>query len=281
MKVLWISDFGLHHNKGGAQRSNNLIVEKGKELGHDLVEFFFDSNESLLHPNYDLLVSSNLEAINRKPNIIQWISSHHNHVRVEHDSNRYLSPESRKTLFTSCKKAFILSSFHLKKFQESYGSYFINTEIVPDPIDSNCFYDKKEKREDKILYVGYMHQLKGTNELFSYAIENPEKDFVVAGWSDQQHFIQSCNMIPNIEFIGTVDFEEMPNLYNSYKTLFYKPAFYEPYCRSVAEAICCGMEIIGNDIIGCLHHMNEVGRDTMVSECATAPELFWEKVTCL
>lgn len=126
-----------------------------------------------------------------------------------------------------------------------------------------------------------MHQLKGTNELFSYAIENPEKDFVVAGWSDQQHFIQSCNMIPNIEFIGTVDFEEMPNLYNSYKTLFYKPAFYEPYCRSVAEAICCGMEIIGNDIIGCLHHMNEVGRDTMVSECATAPELFWEKVTCL
>ena len=280
MKVLWISDYGNDH-QGGAQRSNSLVIDEGIRRGHSIAEFNVGSDDGILHPEYDLLVSSNLEALYHKPRIIEWITTFPKHVRLEHDANRYLSQKDREALFTSCKKAFFLSNFHLKQFVDSYGDYFINTDIIPDPIDSLLFKNQDLEREDKILYVGNMHQLKGTNSLFSYAIENPEEEFVVAGWSQDPYFIQTCHTIPNIDFIGNVRFEEMPNLYNKYKKLFYTPAFYEPYCRSVAEAIFCGMEIISNDLIGCLHHMEEVGRDEMVSQCSKAPESFWESVECL
>ena len=280
MKVLWISDYGKER-QGGAQRSNALIIDEGIRRGHSIVEFNVSSDDRILHPEYDLLVSSNLEALYQKPRMVEWITTFPNHVRLEHDANRYLSQEDRKNLFTSCKKAFFLSKFHLEQFINSYGDYFTNAEIIPDPIDPVFFSNQDLEREDKILYVGYMHQLKGTNSLFSYAIENPEEKFVVAGWSHDPYFIQTCHTLPNVDFIGGVPFEEMPNLYNKYKKLFYTPAFYEPYCRSVAEAIFCGMEIISNDLIGCLHHMEEVGKEEMVSQCSRARELFWESVECL
>ena len=281
MKVLWVSDYTLKHSQGGAQRSNNLIIEEGKKRGHQILEFSVDSPDNLLTPDYDLMVSSNLEALSKKDRFVEWLTTFPKHVSVEHDSNRYLDDDSRRSLFKSCIKAFFLSNFHLQQFIDSYGDYFQNAEIIPDPIDPDTFFDKGQERENKILYVGFMHQLKGTNELFSYAVENSDSDFVVAGWTNEYHFVQTCENMPNIEFLGTVPFSEMPNLYNKYKTMFYKPTFYEPYCRAVAEAISCGMDVIGNDLIGCLHHMNEVGKEEMVSQCARAPEIFWESVECL
>tara|TARA_Y100000296_G_C5178720_1_gene261817 strand:- start:6143 stop:6988 length:846 start_codon:yes stop_codon:yes gene_type:complete len=281
MKVLWVSDYGIKLNSGGAQRSNSLIIEEGKKRGHSIIEFNVNSDDKLLHPEYDLLVSSNLEALCRKPRMVEWLSTFPNHVRVEHDSNRYLPAEDRRLLFSSCKKSFFLSSFHLQQFVSSYGDYFTNAEIIPDPIDPITFCDRGLERENKTLYVGYMHPYKGTSAFFSHVIENPEDSFVVAGWSNISQFVQTCEMIPNIEFLGKIDFTEMPILYNKYKYLFYKPTFYEPYCRSVAEAIFCGMEVIGNDLIGCLHHMKEAGKDEMVSQCSRAPESFWESVECL
>ena len=281
MRILWVSDYTLKSSPGGAQRSNHLIIEEGRKRGHQVTEFDVESNDGLLHPDYDLLVSSNLAALSQKPNFVEWLTTFPNHVRVEHDSNRYLEASVRKSLFLSCKKAFFLSNFHLSQFTNSYGDYFSNAEIIPDPIDASMFYDMGLEREDKTLYVGYLHPYKGTNSLFSYAIENPEEDFVVAGWSSIPQLIQTCQIMPNIEFIGTVDFSEMPSLYNKYKRMFYRPTIYEPYCRSVAEAIFCGMEIMGNDLIGCLHHMEEVGKDKMVSQCTKAPEFFWKSVECL
>ena len=41
------------------------------------------------------------------------------------------------------------------------------------------------------------------------------------------------------------------------------------------------MDVIGNDLIGCLQDLKEVGKDEMVSQCARAPEIFWESVECL
>ena len=66
MKVLWVSDYTLKHSQGGAQRSNNLIIEEGKKRGHQILEFSVDSPDNLLTPDYDLMVSSNLEALSKK-----------------------------------------------------------------------------------------------------------------------------------------------------------------------------------------------------------------------
>ena len=38
MRILFISDFTLEQRQGGAQVSNDLILKKGRELGHDIKE---------------------------------------------------------------------------------------------------------------------------------------------------------------------------------------------------------------------------------------------------
>ena len=136
MKALLISDYSLKHTSGGAQRSNEIVVEEGRRRGHSINEYNHDSSDHLLAHHYDIVISSNLEAISSSsPNIIPWIISQSNHIRLEHDANRYLSNDLRRALFQSCKKAFFLSKFHYQNFVESYGNYFVNVEIVPDPID--------------------------------------------------------------------------------------------------------------------------------------------------
>jgi hypothetical protein len=62
MKVLFISDFTLDQREGGAQVSNSLIIKKGRELGHEIVEHDHTSSVIDFLSSYDLMISSNLEA---------------------------------------------------------------------------------------------------------------------------------------------------------------------------------------------------------------------------
>ena len=63
MKILLVSDFGIRHSLGGAQRSNRLILDEGIERGHDISIYHYDTDQSVLWDNYDLVISSNLEII--------------------------------------------------------------------------------------------------------------------------------------------------------------------------------------------------------------------------
>ena len=279
MKVLWISDFGIKHNIGGAQRSNQLVIEEGQRQGHHIIEFNYDSEDSILRGTYDLVVSSNLEVLSRRlPEIIKYIASNgERHARIEHDSNRYLQVQDRELLFGNCSKSFFLTKFHYNQFIEMYGDIFQNIVIVPDPIDTNFFYDTNKDREEKVLYIGYMHYLKGTNNFFEYVMNNPSIYFVMAAWGDAG-FEQVARSFSNVEWLGQLSYEEMPSLYNKYKTMYYHPVFFEPFCRAVGEALLCGMEIDGNDLIGSLHHYNEVGKEEFISGCNNATQSFWKNI---
>ena len=104
-KVLWISDYNLSHTPGGAQRSNGLIIDKGRSLGVSIFEANYNFNFKTcdIH-EYDILISSNLERIySLDKAIIAKIAEHKNHIRLEHDLNRYLFQEDREKLFRSCQ----------------------------------------------------------------------------------------------------------------------------------------------------------------------------------
>jgi len=275
MKILIVTDYSLEHTKGGAQRSNDIIIKKGVELGHDITVFNYDSDLNLLTQEYDHVISSNLERINGLyPSIVTWLASLQNHSRLEHDKCSYLNPEQRKSIFSNCVNTFFLSQYHQHLFESYYGSYFKNIRIVADPIDVETFCDKNKTREDKILNVGFMHNLKGTETFFNYAISNPNIEFVVAGWGSPC-FEHVAKTLPNVNFLGTVDYSSMPDLYNKYTKLFYVPFIEEPFCRSVAEARLCGMEVITNNNIGSMHELNRLGEDGFRQECKNASENFW------
>ena len=105
-RVLFVSDFSLDQAPGGAQISNANIIAKGRELGYEIVEHHHNSSIIDFLSHYDLLISSNMEAISSSLDKVNFILKHKNHVRLEHDSCHYLTPQGRKILFQSTKKNF-------------------------------------------------------------------------------------------------------------------------------------------------------------------------------
>jgi glycosyltransferase involved in cell wall biosynthesis len=207
--------------------------------------------------------------------VLQYCATSNNHVRLEHDFCRYLDNNVREYLYTSCKKTFFLTNYHYKKFVEYYGDYFVNVEIVPDPIDKSKFYNMELERKDDILYVGFMHPLKGTDNFINYVTNNTDKTFTVAGWGDSR-YEDFMNNTSNVNFLGKIDYADMIQLYNSHKQMYYKPEFDEPFCRAVGESLMCGVEIIGDsDKIGSLHMLEEDPLN-FASKCNDAAKTFWE-----
>lgn len=281
-KILWLADFNLDDAPGGAQRSDQLIIDQGRILGYNITKFTNNTfpPATNIH-NYDVLVTSNLHALTVKnPGLLNQIFTHKYHVRIEHDSNDYLSQDDRIKLFSNCKKTFLLSDFHYDFFRNFYGDIFKNVEIIYDPIFGDDFKDLKNQREDKILCVGYLHYLKGSYEFFDYVLTNPDKKFVVAGWPSNHCLNYMLQTIKNVEYLGTLDYSKMPEIYNKYKYLYYSPNLNEPFCRSVAEAILCGMQLLTNNPkqIGCIREIEKVGIDQFREMCSKAAIKFWQSI---
>lgn len=275
MKILWIADFGLHHNIGGAQRTDSFIIQQGLKRGYEITQFNYDTPEIL--GEYDIVVSGNLESLHRRRDVFDYIISHPYHVRYEHDSNAYLPEQMRKDLFGSAKWSFFLSEYHHQQFLELYDLSYQNVKIITSPIDCNKFMPLDLPRENKTLYIGFMHVLKGTHNFFNEVLNNPDKQYVMACWGDK--FLEvTARRFKNVEWLGKVDYEEMPALYNSYSTLYYHPDKFEPFCRAVGEAALCGMELDCSDNIGAVRDINKYGIEKLRHMCASSPRLFWNTI---
>ena len=275
MKILWVADFGLPHNIGGSQRTDSFVIEEGRNRGHEIVTFNHDSQDALLAADYDMVVSNNLEALSRsRPNVIAFLLQHPNHIRFEHDSNSYLTPDARKALFNSTKKNIFLSDFHYKSFVHLYGDIFPNAEVCSPYIDPETFKDNGQEREDATLYVGFFHFLKGTNNFMEKVVMNPDKKFVVAGWGDP-FYENNMKSFKNVEFLGKVSHDEMPLLFNRYTKLYYHPEKFEPFCRSVGEAIMCGIEPDTSNNIGAVADYITLGLEKMRENCSTSDKKWW------
>ena len=122
-----------------------------------------------------------------------------------------------------------------------------------------------------------MHYLKGTHNFFDYVSANPQLEFVMASWGESQ-YEHAARSMHNIEWLDRIPHNEMCSLYNKYSTMYYHPVGFEPFCRSVGEALMCGMEINSNDLIGSIHHYKQVGHATFVQQCNEAAQTFWNTV---
>tara|TARA_R110002110_G_scaffold29521_3_gene105260 strand:+ start:2164 stop:3015 length:852 start_codon:yes stop_codon:yes gene_type:complete len=280
MRVLFVSDFTLEQRLGGAQVSNDLIIKKGRQLGHEIIEHDHTSSVVDFISSYDLLVSSNLEVISRAaPNKLDFILRHPNHIRLEHDSCLYLDNSLRQQLFESSKLNFFLSDFHISFFRENYGDYFKNVEINYDPMNTEVFSEGDQENEYDIVYCGYLHPLKGVNNLIKYAAENPTRRIDIFGWGDGD-IASAFNDIVNIKFHGVKDYKEIADIFKKSKAIYHHPIVNEPFCRMVAEALLCGVtEVIGSkEKIGSYLEFEKVGREEFAKKCSEATENFWNKI---
>ena len=282
MQVLFISDFTLEQRQGGAQVSNALVIEEGRKRGYEITEHSHNSSVTDFLRSYDLIVNSNLECISKtSPERLNFALKADNSVRLEHDSCSYLGSQDRESLFKNSNKNFFLSQYHYSFFQELYGDYFKNVEIVYDPINTDVFkkVDGLEKVYD-VVYCGYLHPLKGLNNLLNFARSNPERKVDVFGWSDVNP-ANLFNNVPNVNFRGEHNHEKMASIFQRCDAVFHSPVVREPFCRMIGEALLCGVdEIIGDTSkIGAYLEFQEVGYEAFKEGCKNAASNFWERVS--
>ncbi len=278
--ILWISDFNINNNPGGSQRTDEEVIQEGLRQGYRITRFNLEDSDELLTAQYDIVVSGNLEQMKAKrPHVFDYIIQAPNHVRFEHDANSYLSQVDRQALFGSSILNCFLSKYHYSTFVELYGEIFPNPKIITSPINTDVFkvVKKQDEREDATLYIGFMHFLKGTHSFFNHVLKHPKEKFVMAAWGAKS-LERTARRFPNVEWLGTVPYVDMPELFNNYKRMYYHPAKFEPFCRSVGEALLCGIEVDGSDNIGALRDYHEVGLDGLRELCSHSKTEFWNQV---
>ena len=281
MNILWIADLSVSHHIGGAQRSNKILLDKGRFRRYNIVEFNFDSDPSLLHQEYDWIITTNILMIKQKlPWFNDWLCERPNHIRHEYDSHQYNSDEMRKKIFDSARLVIFISDLHRTKFIEEYGIRPSNTVAIANSIDGDQFYDRKEKREPYTLYVGINHAEKGTNRFIQEVAKNPDKKYLAAVVNDKS---RTFDQLPNLSIVRDVSYENMPVLYNKCTTFYFhptgaRPLYIEPFCRTVAEAIMCGMELDVSDNIGSYRLYKQVGLEKFRKKCTECADDFWDIV---
>jgi hypothetical protein len=280
VKILFISDFSLKHNSGGAQVSNDIIINKGIELGHDITLHNYDSSPINLIYQYDIIISSNLETIyHNSKYLFDFIINHPSHIRLEHDSCLYLKKQDRELLFNSSKINFFLSEFHLEFFKDFYGDIFNNIEIVYDPIDTSLFYDDNSEKIYDVIYCGFIHPLKGSNNLIKFCNDNIDRKIDIFGWSQDQNIINQLSLLKNVKIHNKVSHSEISNIFRKAKYIYHSPEVNEPFCRMIAEALLCGCKFIGNESkIGSLKEYIKHGKEEFEKKCKTGSEIFWSKI---
>jgi glycosyltransferase involved in cell wall biosynthesis len=276
MNILFVSDFSISQNEGGSQRSSSFLLEEGKNLGFNITEYNYDSSPINLLYNYDLVISSNLEAISKtQPQVINFLLNHKNHVRVERDSCLYFDDETRKQLFSKARKTFFLTEFQYGFFKEKYGDYFHNVNIVPSYVDSDIFFEDSSDKDIDVVYCGFIHPLKGSNNLAEWARQNKNRSIDVFGWGETS----VLNNIDNIKFHGKIPHDEIANTFRRSNYIYHDPIVNEPFCRMTAEASLCGCKFVGNlERIGSLIEINNKGLDIFRDECNNAINKFWSLI---
>tara|TARA_Y100000004_G_scaffold59804_1_gene66683 strand:+ start:612 stop:1463 length:852 start_codon:yes stop_codon:yes gene_type:complete len=280
MKVLFISDFTIDQAPGGAQISNSLIIQEGRKRGYDIIEHCHSSSITDFFSHYDLVINSNLEFITKMfPEKLQLIKKLPNSIRLEHDSCHYLEELDRRDLFQNCKKTFFLSEYHHSFFQELYGDYFENVEIVYDPINTNIFKKRDCEKEYDVVYCGYLHPQKGVSNLVNFSKNNPNRKIEIFGMSDYYNRAD-FDQYSNINYHNVwKEACEVAEIFQKCNSVFHSPLVREPFCRMISEAILCGVpEIIGDTSkIGSYLEFEKVGYDQFKNRCENAASEFWNK----
>ncbi len=270
--ILWISDFSTQqYPYGGAEITDSLLRKKGRGysanidlvLCHSCTKEKIDEAEFIILSNNLRLSLKNRDYIMRNKRYICLVQDCGRWMQaclqtpglLEHSLlNIYMSPGQREV--------------YLKPFPKQHHV------CIPPPVP-DIFKIVEGNREDKILFVGFLHEGKGIENVLNYA-RNTTKKVDFYGYCESDKWLKDINWLGNTEFKGGVDMESLPNIYNKYKYYIHLPNIYESFSRTTAEAMLCGCEIIHNGLLGILSY--NFGKEGLRAAITGADSNFWKAI---
>lgn len=137
-----------------------------------------------------------------------------------------------------------------RKVKEAYKKDSI---IIPNFVDTSKF--KPLGKENYILYAGRIYWSKGIDYLIE-AFASVEKQFDIklklAGLGDLDLYKEKAKKlgIKNIEFLGSVDNDKMPEIMGKAKIFVLPTVTREGHPKALIEAMACGCACIATDVPG-------------------------------
>jgi len=252
MKIIWIADFTTKEHQGGAQVTNECMVNYGKKIGHEIkymlpLEFSTDELKKA-----DLIILNNLVRFSSFQ--IEWIIKNKPYVRYEHDYDAIRRIKNFPNLFKSSKLNIFLSPLHLKETERILDYKIPKVKIIPSPINNKIFKITNKKRPKNTIFMcGNLAPEKGINNIIVYLNFHKNKKLFIAGFSNKG-IIDKLIAMKNVSFLGEIKHKDMAEEYNKYESFIHLPEWKEPFGRTVVEAYLCGCHLIVNKNIGALSY---------------------------
>jgi glycosyltransferase involved in cell wall biosynthesis len=155
--------------------------------------------------------------------------------------------------------------------------------VVPNPVDTNHFRPMPEIAKDPlmVLCVGRIEPFKGSDilaEAMRLVWDSvPQARAFFAGGSNDwnrvwaEDFRAQWEGESRVVFLGPVDRDDLPSLYNRARVLTV-PSRFESFGYTCAEGMSCGLPVVASDA-GSLPELVEDGRDGLLFPSSDAERL--------
>ena len=141
--------------------------------------------------------------------------------------------------------------------------------VIPNYFDLEDF-EYKENKEDYVLYLGRIAEIKGVN-IAIQATENTGDKLVLAGQGNLEDM--GYDRTPShVEYVGYADVEKRKELMKNAKALILPTHYIEPFGGVTIEAMLCGTPIITSDW-GCFAENNLHG--VTGYRCRNMNDFYW------
>ncbi len=196
--------------------------------------------------------------ISKKENIPYVIHAHSEGIMI--------NPEYKDYVTSIIKDAsdYMAVNESIKKIIESKRK---NCHLVPNFIDCNKFkIGKKDSKDFTLISVSNFYKVKAIDVLLKamdiVVNKNGNKNvkLKIVGTGEYKDFYEgiarSLNLNDNVEFVGYVENDKLPELYSKSHALCVSSTF-ETFCIPIVEAFASGIPVITTDCVGPLEIVNK------------------------
>ena len=276
-KIIWLADFTTLDHQGGAQQTNKIMIDRGREKGLDIdIVKCEDFDQSVINDD-TIIIINNITLLSDKN--LQFIIDNAKYVRYCHDYSCINRLNNFPEFYDNSLLNIFVSPLHHIEYKRAYKYNVKNIFYQNSPVDTKKFYIKDiDRKHNEVMWVGQLVSHKGINNVAEYAKENPLVKLKVYGFGTER-LLNRFNGLDNVEFLGEIDHDKIPEEYNKFGSFIHLPEWKEPFGRTILEAYLCGCDLIVNDNLGCMSFGWDYGDyESIKKECKNSPNKFWKAI---
>lgn len=266
--ILWIADYTVKQNKGGAQQTNKVMIDYGRAKGHYIKTITGEEQVPDIE-KYDLIVLNNITKFSKED--IEKLIDSGKCVRYEHD---LWVAKNYSDLYKKVRRTIFLSPLHRDEVFKLVNYKFENYDLVPSPIKPELFKISEVKKEaNSVIIVGNLCKDKGVDDLISYAKNNTYLKFYAVGWGAS---VDELKEVENIEYVGELNQKDLVKYYQKCEYFYHRPNWVEPFGRTVIEAYLCGCSLLVNNNVGAISWDWDFSNYNEIKKNVQSQNNFWK-----